>query len=647
MRTTVGILAHVDAGKTTFSEQLLLALGALRSAGRVDHGDTLLDYHPLERERGITVFSDQAVISSGGDVLYWVDTPGHPDFVSEAERAMLAMDYAVLIVSCAEGVQSHTLTLWELLKKRNIPVFLFLNKTDLTAADPDRTLAELRSRLDPAMLDLRHFQPEAPDEALQEEIASRDDALLEAWLSGEADAGAWLPALRREIRQRQAFPVFAGSALKNEGIREFAHLLLTLTETDYEAGQTKPLQAVCYRVLHEDGQRLCCLKLLSGSLAPKQELPGTGEKVNAIYALHGAKRLPLSAAAAGDLIALPGFAALRPGDRIGGERDEPRATPMLESDVLFDEKAVPAFRVLEKLRILEDEDPTLSVQARGSRLFLRAAGKLQLEVIRRLAQDRFGLALSFGPARVLYKETVAAPVIGIGHYEPLRHYAEVHLRLLPGAPGSGIHFESLASVNDLTLNWQRLIETHIFEREHKGVLTGAPLTDVTVQLLCGRAHLKHTEGGDFRQAVGRAVRNALMQAQSVLLEPVCRFEIRIPEDQQGRVTASLSRLQAVLDPPEILSGSIRLSGEIPLARFIPWQEDFPALTRGLGSLSLTLSRYAPCDPAEQERVVAEAAYDPLADDTPDSVFCAHGAGYTVAWYKVREFAHLSAEDYPV
>ena len=644
MRKTIGILAHVDAGKTTFSEQLLLSMGALRAAGRVDHGDTLLDHHPLERARGITIFCDQAVVQTGGDTLYLLDTPGHPDFVAEAERAMPAMDFAVLLVSAAEGIESHTETLWRLLEARGIPVFLFLNKCDLPSADPDGTLSELQRRFSADVLDLRSFQETGTlTDALREEIALRDEALLERYMAGEVREDEWLPSLTELIRKRLIFPAAAGSALRDEGIGSFIRMLLSLTATAYEKKEAEPLSAVCCRVRRIEGQRLCFLKLLSGALSLRDTLPGMEDKVNAIYSVHGEKLRPLPRAAAGDLVALPGLPGIRPGSSLGSAAPIPAGEPMMVCDVLWDSGETPAFRMLERLRELEDEDPALHVSAEGERLSLRVSGKLQTEVLASLAAERWGQRIAFGPARVLYRETVAAPAIGIGHYEPLRHYAEVHLRLLPGEPGSGIRFESLCSVNDLALNWQRLIETHVFEREHKGVLTGAPLTDVRVQLLCGRAHLKHTEGGDFRQAVGRAIRNALMQAQNVLLEPICRFRLRVPAEMLGRVSSSLAQLRADCGAPALEGAEAVLSGEVPFARFIPWQEDFPALTKGRGVLSVALSRYAPCSAEEQRRITEAVGYNPLADDTPDSVFCAHGAGYTVAWDKVKDFAHLSHE----
>ena len=647
MKKTVGVLAHVDAGKTTFSEQVLYLSHAIRSLGRVDHQDAFLDTHPLERQRGITIFSGQACFPLGKDTVYWLDTPGHVDFSTEMERALSVMDYAIVVVSCAEGVQSHTETVWRLLQGYRIPCFIFLNKTDRPGADPGAVFEQLRRRLSPDMLDLRHFQQAGEmDESLQEAVAAQDEALLERLFSTGYDAETWLCALREQIARRQAFPVMAGAALEGRGVAEFLRAFSLLTETDYDSRTTQPLTARCYQVRHDaQGQRLCFVKLLSGSLRVKDALPlpGGAAKVNELRIYHGAKYRSVEQACAGDLVALSGLEGLHPGDMLGCEGHTSLCTtPMMAADVLWDEKAVPAFRMLQALRMLEDEDPSLGVEESAGRLSVHVMGRIQLEVLRQLLRERFGYEASFGPCRVLYQETIAAPAIGIGHYEPLRHYAEVWLRISPAPAGSGVAFRSLCHVDTLALNWQRLIETHVFEKRHRGVLTGAPLTDVTVELLSGRAHLKHTEGGDFRQAVYRAIRNALMNAQSVLLEPICGFEITAPSEQYGALAGALSRMQADAEPPEYEAELVRIKGEAPYAVFAPWQEDFMALTRGRGSLQVWASRYAPCRDAAA--VIDQAHYNPLADDTPDSVFCSHGAGYTVPWQEVPAHAHLSWEE---
>lgn len=645
MRKTIGILAHVDAGKTTFSEQVLFHAHAIRSLGRVDHQDAFLDAHPLEKQRGITIFSGQACFQLGDDIIYWLDTPGHVDFSAEMERAVSIMDYAILVVSCAEGVQSHTETLWRLLESYHVPVFIFLNKIDRAGANPDAVLAQMRKRLSPDVTDMRAYQSAGEmDEALQETIASQDEALLDALFTTGFHPNQWHDALLEQIRQRKCFPMMCGCALDGTGVADFLTRLSLLTVTHYH--KTQPLSAQCYRVRHDaQGARLCFLKLLSGSLRVKDELPlpQGPAKVNELRIYHGEKFRTVEQAQAGDIVGIPGLEGIKPGDCIGMEASNPfRTQPMMAADVLWDEKLIPAFRMVQALRTLEDEDPSLAVEEAAGHVSVHVMGKIQLEVLRQLVQERYGYAISFGPFRVLYKETIAAPAIGWGHYEPLRHYAEVMLRLVPTGTGSGVTFTSLCHVDDLSLNWQRLIATHVAEKQHKGVLIGAPLTDVRVELLAGRAHLKHTEGGDFRQAVYRGIRNALMHADSVLLEPICGFAITAPSEQYGTLAAALNRMQAQMEPPEYDGDTVSLRGESAFAAFAAWQEDFMALTRGRGALQVWTSRYAPCQ--DQQVLVDNAAYNPCADDTPDSVFCSHGAGFTVPWDQVPNYAHTHYEE---
>ncbi len=643
MRKTIGILAHVDAGKTTFSERVLFLTQAIRKVGRVDHQDAFLDSHQLEKQRGITIFSGLAHFGMDGDTYYWLDTPGHVDFSTEMERAVAMMDYAVLIISCAEGVQSHTETVWQLLKEYNVPVFVFLNKLDRIGADPERVIQQMRTRLLPDMLDLRTLQTDSRfSDAEIEAIAERDEALLERLFDGGYDETLWMDALRNQVRTRQCFPVLAGIALEGKGIPEFLRILGLLTATDYAADSA--LSARCYQVRHDSqGQRICFLKLLSGSLRVKDELPD-GQKVNELRQYHGVKYRPLDIAEAGDIVGIPGLEGIRPGDTFGTDRKSVFHTePMMAAEVLWDEKAIPAFRMMQALRILEDEDPTLTVTEQRGHISVHVMGRIQLEVLKEQIATRFGYPVDFGPTHVLYKETIAAPAIGVGHYEPLRHYAECHVRLVPTAPGSGVTFRSLCHVDTLSLNWQRLIAGHVSEKQHKGVLTGAPLTDVCVELLTGRAHLKHTEGGDFRQATYRAIRNALMHADSLLLEPIAGFSLRAPADMYGSLAGALNRLQAEVELPEYEDDMVILRGEAPYAFFAPWQEDFLSLTHGRGALRVWMSRYAPA--RDQAAIVEACGYNPLADDTPDSVFCSHGAGFTVPWNEVQNYMHMSHEEF--
>lgn len=643
MRKTIGILAHVDAGKTTFSERVLFHTQAIRKVGRVDHQDAFLDSHALEKQRGITIFSGLANFEMNGDTYYWLDTPGHVDFSTEMERAVSVMDYAVLIVSCAEGVQSHTETVWQLLKEYKVPVFVFLNKLDRIGADPDRVIAQMQRRLSPDILDLRAYQHQSRFSDVEiESIAERDETLLELLFDGGFHEPTWIEALKQQISERRCFPVMAGIALEGRGIPEFLRCLSVLTNVEYRSEAS--LSASCYQIRHDpQGQRICFLKLLSGVLHVKDELPD-GQKVNEIRCYHGERYRPLDIAVAGAIVGIPGLEGIRPGDCINTDRKSVFHTePMMAADVLWDEKAVPAFRMMQALRILEDEDPTLTVSEQQGHISVHVMGRIQLEVLKEQVSTRFGYVIDFGPPHVLYRETISGPAIGVGHYEPLRHYAECHVRLVPTAPGTGVTFRSRCHVDTLSLNWQRLIAGHVSEKQHKGVLTGAPLTDVCVELLTGRAHLKHTEGGDFRQATYRAIRNALMHATSVLLEPIAGFSLRAPLDMYGALASALNRMQADVALPEYEDDSVILSGEAPYAVFSVWQEDFLSLTHGRGALRVWMNRYAPA--RDQEAIVQAAEYNPLADDTPDSVFCDHGAGFVVPWNEVKHHMHMSHDEF--
>ena len=681
----IGILAHVDAGKTTLSEQLLFHAGVLRAPGRVDHRDAFLDAHPLERQRGITIFSDQAVFERCGHRFFWVDTPGHADFAAEMERALSVLDLAVLVINGAEGIQGHTETLWSLLEAYGMPTVLFINKTDRPACDVDGVLAQLKGRLSADAVDMGGWHGGDLPTGVAEAVAERDEALLDRWLSDAYDPAAWLEGLARQVANRQLFPVYSGSALNDVGVAELLDALCLLaagmegTDASGNAGgrdgsalsqkapsprelspkategvlsrnkpADAPFRALCYKVRHDaQGGRVCFFKVTSGVLKPREEFPlavGTA-RVNELRLYSGTKFTPLQRADAGMLCAAPGLSGVRPGDVIGhgGGHNRFHTEPMMAASALWD-PSVPANRVLAALRQLEDEDPSLAVMANESTggIDLRVMGRIQLEVIRQLMQDRFDIALDFGPMRVLYMETIATPAVGVGHYEPLRHYAEVQLRLVPGPRGSGVRFESLCHVDELALNWQRLIETHVFEKTHKGVLTGAPLTDVVVQLLHGRSHLKHTEGGDFRESTYRAIRNALMYAQGVLLEPICRFTLRAPADSYGRVMGDLARMHAETEPPVMDGDRFTVAGEATVAVFSRYNDDYLAATHGRGQLQYRLDHYAPCRDADA--IVEAAHYNPLADDTPDSVFCAHGAGYTVPWDQVKAHAHCPVEE---
>ena len=642
MKKTIGILAHVDAGKTTFSEQVLFRMGALRSLGRVDHQDAFLDAHPIEKRRGITIFSDQAVFQAGEDTYYWLDTPGHVDFSPEMERAIDAMDYALVVVSCVEGVQSHTETVWRLLKKHQVPTFLFLNKIDRAGADPAAVVEQIRARLSPEAVCCDGLTPDSMPDTLMESIAERDEAALDQLLQGNTDPSFYLEILIREIRSRDLFPVFSGAALSGAGVGAFLKMLLLLTRTEYAALESAPFSAKVYKIRHEkQGGLVCFFKVLSGSVQVRDEV--CGQKITELRQYQGMKYQLLPRCSAGDLCAVPGLNGVKIGDILGANaarRDHSESEPMLQSTVTFD-PPVRSDQVLRALRELEEEDPTLCVENDSSGLSIRVMGEIQLDVLTELLQERYGLNVRFGNRRVIFLETIAEPAIGIGHYEPLRHYAEVHLRLVPGPRGSGIRFESKCHVDILGLNWQRLIETHVFEKQHRGVLTGAPLTDVTVQLLTGRAHLKHTEGGDFREATYRAIRNALMNAKSVLLEPVCAFTLRAPAELYGRLAGDMTRLRADCEPPAYAGDMVEISGQATFREISEYARNLAAQTHGRGALTYRLDHYTPARDADA--LVAESGYNPLADDTPDSVFCAKGAGFVVHWQDVPAYAHLPQE----
>ena len=642
MKKTIGILAHVDAGKTTFSEQVLFRMGALRSLGRVDHQDAFLDAHPIEKRRGITIFSDQAVFQAGEDTYYWLDTPGHVDFSPEMERAIDAMDYALVVVSCVEGVQSHTETVWRLLKKHQVPTFLFLNKIDRAGADPAAVVEQIRARLSPEAVCCDGLTPDSMPDTLMESIAERDEAALDQLLQGNTDPAFYQNILIQEIRSRALFPVFSGAALSGAGVDAFLKMLLLLTRTEYTARESAPFSAKVYKIRHEkQGGRVCFFKVLSGSVQVRDEV--CGQKITELRQYQGTKYQLTPRCSAGDLCAVPGLNGVKIGDILGANaarRDHSESEPMLQSTVTFD-PPVRSDQVLRALRELEEEDPTLCVENDSSGLSIRVMGEIQLDVLTELLQERYGLNVRFGNRRVIFLETIAEPAIGIGHYEPLRHYAEVHLRLVPGPRGSGVRFESKCHVDILGLNWQRLIETHVFEKQHRGVLTGAPLTDVTVQLLTGRAHLKHTEGGDFREATYRAIRNALMNAKSVLLEPVCAFTLRAPAELYGRLAGDMTRLRADCEPPVYAGDMVKISGQATFREISEYARNLPVQTHGRGALTYRLDHYTPARDADA--LVAESGYNPLADDTPDSVFCARGAGFVVHWQDVPAYAHLPQE----
>lgn len=646
MRKTIGVLAHVDAGKTTLSEQVLYCAGAIRTPGRVDHCSSFLDLNPLERERGITIFSDQAFFDVGENRYYWLDTPGHSDFSPEMERALMAMDYALLVVSCVDGVQSHTETIWQLLQEKEIPTLIFINKCDRPESSFSACLREMQERLCPDIADMRGFDGSHMDIRTMEALAERDEEMLEHLAAGNEAAETWRQGLVRALQERRIFPAFGGSALNSDGVEHLLKAMDAMTDTRYDATLHLPMAARIYKLRCDpQGGRKVYLKILQGKLRVRDEVetPRGKAKISALYLCHGSRSTAIPEAIAGDLVWTPGLEALRVGEGLGAASAEapPHFSEAMMEVSIEAQGRIPRPQFLEALRMLEAEDPSLCVSVDSHGPALRVMGEIQTQILSRLMQDRFGIAVTFGAPRILYKETIADSAIGIGHYEPLRHYAEVWLRLSPGPRGSGIRFESRCHVDELALNWQRLIETHVFERAHPGVLIGAPLTDVKIELLAGRAHLKHTEGGDFRESCYRAIRNALMQAQSVLLEPVCFFALRLPAENLGRVLSDLQRMQAQTQPPRAQGEWMLLEGECPYRQFASYPDLFRAQTHGRGNLRIHLSHYAPANNAAE--IIASAHYSPLETDTPDSIFCSHGAGHVVPWNEVRTHAHCRVD----
>ena len=659
-RIVTGILAHVDAGKTTLSEALLYATGNVRKLGRVDHGDAFLDTNTMERQRGITIFTEPAIITTPNLTLTLLDTPGHVDFSAEMERTLAVLDYAILVISGADGIQGHTETLWRLLKRYNVPTFIFVNKMDAPAADKTKLLNQLKKRFSDGCIDFTGAHDDNAALAdVMEDIAMQSETAMESYLESGTIPDE---TIREMIADRALFPCFFGSALKMDGIDEFvAGFERYVREPEYDS----EFGARIYKVSHDtQGNRLTWLKVTGGEFKAKTMLSGTArvgtdlgeskidddgmwhEKADQVRVYSGAKFTTVDSVVAGTVCAVTGLTRTFPGAGLGKESDgvNPVLQPVLTYTLLPGECDIHA--CLVALRELEDEDPLLHVvwQSHLEEVHLQLMGAVQLEVIQQMMHDRFGLDVSFGPGGILYKETIAHPIEGVGHFEPLRHYAETHVLLEPLLAGSGMRFASVCSEDVLDRNWQRLILQHCREREHLGVLTGSPVTDMKITLLVGRAHLKHTEGGDFRQATYRAIRQGLMEAKERgdcrLLEPWYGFRLEVPQDMVGHAMADIQRMSGSFDTPSGDGEYMVLEGEAPVAQMRDYAMDVNAYTHGRGHLSCVFAGYRPCHNADE--VIEQSAYDPESDleNTPDSVFCAHGAGYPVKWYKVPEFMHL-------
>lgn len=660
-KLVIGILAHVDAGKTTLSEELLYLCGEIRKIGRVDHGDAFLDTYELEKERGITIFSKQALLKTENMEVTLLDTPGHVDFSAEMERTLQVLNYAILVINGMDGVQSHTMTLWRLLERYQIPTFLFVNKMDQQGTDHDALLNDLKQHLHENCVDFGRTQDtdygmyELTPEQL-ENIAVCEEDLLETYLETDIVEDRDIVRL---IVQRKIFPCYFGSALKEKGVKDFWNGV-----QKYTAEPKRPTEfgAKVFKIARdEQGNRLTYMKITGGSLKVKtllssnsngQSLPGRKaeeaaweEKADQIRLYSGAKYELTSEAEAGTVCAVTGLTRTYPGEGLGIEQESelPILEPVLNYQIILPDDCDP-HQMLQKLRQLEEEEPQLHIlwDSQFSEIHAQLMGEVQIEILKKLIWDRFHVAVEFGAGSIVYKETVAEPVEGVGHFEPLRHYAEVHLLIEPGEPGSGCQFFTACSEDVLARNWQRLILTHLEEKEHIGVLTGSPLTDVQITILTGRAHAKHTEGGDFRQATYRAVRQGLRKARNILLEPYYEFRLEVPAEMIGRAMADVQKMQGTFDAPEVEGETAILKGTAAVAQMRDYQKEVVSYTHGTGKLFCSLKGYAPCK--NQDEVVQNIGYDPEADleNPTGSVFCAHGAGFVVPWDQVEAYMHLQS-----
>jgi len=660
-KLVIGILAHVDAGKTTLSEELLYLCGEIRKIGRVDHGDAFLDTYELEKERGITIFSKQALLKTENMEVTLLDTPGHVDFSAEMERTLQVLDYAILVINGMDGVQSHTMTLWRLLERYQIPTFLFVNKMDQQGTDHDALLNDLKQHLHENCVDFGRTQDtdygmyELTPEQL-ENIAVCEEDILETYLeTGIVEDRD----IARLIVQRKIFPCYFGSALKEKGVKDFWNGV-----QKYTAEPKRPTEfgAKVFKIARdEQGNRFTYMKITGGSLKVKtllssnsngQSLPGRKaeeaaweEKADQIRLYSGAKYELTSEAEAGTVCAVTGLTRTYPGEGLGIEQESelPILEPVLNYQIILPDDCDP-HQMLQKLRQLEEEEPQLHIlwDSQFSEIHAQLMGEVQIEILKKLIWDRFHVAVEFGAGSIVYKETVAEPVEGVGHFEPLRHYAEVHLLIEPGEPGSGCQFFTACSEDVLARNWQRLILTHLEEKEHIGVLTGSPLTDVQITILTGRAHAKHTEGGDFRQATYRAVRQGLRKARNILLEPYYEFRLEVPAEMIGRAMSDVQKMQGTFDAPEVEGETAILKGTAAVAQMRDYQKEVVSYTHGTGKLFCSLKGYAPCK--NQDEVVQNIGYDPEADleNPTGSVFCAHGAGFVVPWDQVEAYMHLQS-----
>ncbi|MFP5111946.1 GTP-binding protein [Bacillaceae bacterium C204] len=648
MKKTIGMFAHVDAGKTTLAEQLLFHTKTIRQRGRVDHQDTFLDTHEIERQRGITVFADQAMFSYNESTYYLIDTPGHVDFSPEMERAIQVMDYAIVIISAVEGIEGHTETVWRLLQKHHVPTFFFINKTDRVGADSARVLDEIRSNLTTEVFDMTETLTQGKmNDELIEFIAERDESLLETYMVTGYHPQNWLETTRKLVKERQIFPCASGSALQDSGVNSFLEKLDLLTSSDYPSDP--PFSGRVYKIRYDEkGTRITFIKALQGTLKVRDELSYSvdenllREKITQIRLYNGSKFKTVDQVVAGDIFAVSGLSATTAGDGLGTlqEKAEYEMVSALKSKVIF-EPSMNVKEVLRYFKMLDAEDPSLNVtwEERTQEIHIHVMGVIQLEVLKQVIKDRFLFDVSFAEPEILYKETIGSEVIGYGHFEPLGHYAEVHLKLEPSGRNSGISFESVCHTDDLPVGTQNVIRNHLFEREHHGLLTGSPITDLKITLVTGRAHNKHTSGGDFREAAFRALRQGLEKANNILLEPFYDYKIKVDIEHMGKVLTDIQNGHGSFNPPITDGNKTLLTGKVPVATFMNYGPEFASITQGKGTLNLVVGGYYPChNPNEvMERINYNKDADP--EYTSSSIFCSKGQGYSVPWDEVESEMH--------
>ncbi|MFE8702810.1 GTP-binding protein [Cytobacillus sp. FJAT-54145] len=648
MNKTIGLLAHVDAGKTTFAEQLLYHTKSIKQRGRVDHRDAFLDSHEIEKQRGITVFADQATLNYKDSQYFLIDTPGHVDFSPEMERAIQVMDYAIIIISGVEGLEGHTETVWQLLRKHKVPTFFFINKMDRVGADKDRVIEDIKSNLTENVCDLSDsFFKGKMEAGLIEFLAERNERLLDEFLENGYDDSLWLDHFRKMIRNGEIFPCASGSALQDTGVLEFLENIEQLTYTEYKENQV--FSGRVYKIRHEDnGSRVTFMKVLSGSLKVREEISygrepnEIVEKITQIRVYSGNKFKPVDQAQAGEIVAVTGLSGAHVGEGLGALKEKAtyELVPTLKSRINF-EPSTNMKEAIHNFKLLGSEDPSLNVtwEEGLQQLHISVMGTIQLEVLEQLVKERFGYKVSFEDPEIIYKETVEDQVIGFGHFEPLGHYAEVHLKIEPAERNSGVTFENKCHADDLLVGHQNLVQQHLFEREHHGLLTGSALTDVKITLLTGRAHNKHTSGGDFREATFRSLRQGLEKAKNIVLEPYYQYRIKVEIDQMGRVLSDVQTAHGSFDTPVTDGNKAIITGKVPVATFMNYSTELASFTHGKGVINLLFAGYDRCH--NEQAVIDRINYKKDADSeyTSSSIFCSKGQGYSVSWDEAEKLMH--------